>query len=212
MILELLAHRTPPSCVAANILTVSKMILPHANIVVELPSVSFVRKSRSTLSFLTKLLAAYQLAKADKLLEHHSDGTMRRQISMNNSIVRIASGGGFRTVTLNSAILSVDETSEMLCQAILRTFKEGREMLETWHEVTVREYPNRPDLILLLPKAGKLLVAKLAMGGWLMTDTCNPARKFRRLLMKAISEVAEKEGMSADEIQIYEAGENAFSH
>ena len=104
---------------------------------------------------------------------------MRRQISMNNSIVRIASGGGFRTVTLNSAILLVDKTSEMLCQAIMRIFKEGREMLETWHEVTVREYPNRPDLILLLPNANELSVAKLAKGGWLMTDTCNPARKFR---------------------------------
>ena len=83
-------------------------------------------------------------------------------------------------------------------------------MLETWHEVTVREYPNRPDLILLLPNANELSVAKLAKGGWLMTDTCNPARKFRRLLMKAISEVAEKEGLTAEEIQIYEAGENAF--
>ena len=43
MVLELLSHCTPPSCIATNILIVTEIICPHTNIVKELPSISIVR-------------------------------------------------------------------------------------------------------------------------------------------------------------------------
>lgn len=205
MVLEMLSHRTPPTCIAPNILTVAEMICP--SIVHELPGVSFMRGCRSELAFFTKLCATYELGWADTYLEHHSDGTQRRQISMQNSIIRIAVEGGFRSVTLSSAILSEDETSEVLTDAILRTFREGRGILKVWREVTAREYPNRQDLLDLIPKPHQLTLSKLANGGWVMTDTCNPARKFRRLFVAAIKEIAKEEGMSEEDIHIFEAGE-----
>ena len=208
MVLELLSHRTPPSCVGANILTVANIICPNFEVVEEVPAVSFVQHCRSVLSYMTKLLAAYQLALAECFLEHHSDGTQRRHISLNNSIVRIAIEGGFKCVTLNSAILSEDETSQVLTQAIVRTFREGRAMLQTWRVVTQRVYPGRADLLALLPKPSDLSLSKLTNGGWIMTDTCNPAREFRKLFMAAITEIAEEEGMTKNEITIYEAGKS----
>ena len=75
MVLELLSHRTPPRCIAANILTVGETLCPHINIVKELLIISFVRGYRSALLLFTKLLVAYQLGKADNFLDHHSDGT-----------------------------------------------------------------------------------------------------------------------------------------
>ena len=89
-VLELLSHRNPPSCIAANILTVAKILFPHTKIVKELPSISFVRGCRSEISLITKLLVAYQLGKTDKFLEHHYDGTQRRQVSLKNCIISIA--------------------------------------------------------------------------------------------------------------------------
>ena len=39
-----------------------------------------------------------------------------------------------------------------------------------------------------------------------MTDTCNAARKFRRLLIEAMNEIEKKEGMPSNQINIFEAG------
>ena len=79
-LLELLLSRTTPSCIAANIIKVAKIICPHTKILKELPSIYFVRGFRSALSFFAKLLPEYQLGKADKFLDHHSDGTQRHHI------------------------------------------------------------------------------------------------------------------------------------
>ena len=180
------------------------------SIVKELPSISFVRGCRNTLSYFTKLIAAYQLGKADTYIEHHSDGTQRHQILMQNSIIQIASEGGYKTGTLSSSILAEDETGEMITEAILRTFKEGRVILDTWRAVTFREFPGRQDLLDLIPKAYQLTLGKLAKGGWIMTDTCNPARRFRRLLSAAITQIALEEGMDKDDIKMFEAGKYCF--
>ena len=39
-----------------------------------------------------------------------------------------------------------------------------------------------------------------------MTDTCKAVRKFRRLIVEAINEIAKKEGMTSNQINIFEAG------
>ena len=97
--------------------------------------------------------------------EHHSDGTKRRQIDIQNSIVRIASNAGYTNVCLDSAIISEDETAVLLNEAILRTFKEGRDRITAWRNVTAREYPGRDDLLDKIPKAVNISLAKLAHGG-----------------------------------------------
>ena len=125
---------------------------------------------------------------------------------MQNCIIRIASEGGFKNITLSSSIIAVNGTSEMVVECILRTFKEGRGMLKAWKQVTKRMYPNRPDLLALIPEPSKLTLAKLAKGGWVMTDTCNPARKFWKLLISAISDIAKDDGMKEEDIRMYKAG------
>jgi hypothetical protein len=43
LVVELLAHRTPPSCVSANILSVVQLLVPNVMIAKELPGIRFVR-------------------------------------------------------------------------------------------------------------------------------------------------------------------------
>lgn len=210
LVLELLAQRTPPSCIVPNILSVSKVLLPNYDAVVKLPGMNFIRRSRGTLAYLTKLIAAKDLAEAPVYIESHTDGTERRQTHMGNNILRIAVDGGYRNITLDACILSEDETSEMVVDGILQSFQSGRLMLEEWLEVTQVLYPDRPDLWALIPKSEELTIAKLARSGWIMTDTCNAARKFRKLFIEAIHEVAKEEGLDDGEILVYEAGECTY--
>ena len=67
-------------------------------------------------------------------------------------------------------------------------------------------YPNRPDLMARIPQANKFKITKLSDGGWVMTDTCNAARKYRRLIVESIKQIAEEEGIPKEQIKLFEAG------
>ena len=131
MVMEMLSHKTPPSCIPANILTIATILCPQFQIVEELPSVSFVRKCRSALVVETKTLGAFLVAKSERKVEHHADATKRRHVDITNSIVRCETDIGVRPITLSSSILCVNETAEMVTEAITRTFKEGVVCLTT---------------------------------------------------------------------------------
>lgn len=191
---------------AGNILIVAQTLLPNHKCFEELPSLPFVRKCRGTLSYLTKLLAANILAKEPKWLQQHSDGTGIRQTQIGNNLVRIAAEAGYRTITLDNCILSKDETSECVRDSIITSFAEAARMLTKWREVTAIMYPGRQDLLDLIPLASELTIAKLAQCGWIMTDTCNAARKYRRLFVESIKEVALARNMNPRDIRIFQAG------
>jgi len=75
LVLEMLSHRMSPSFIGPITLSIAMVIFPNEDIVLALPSISFVRECQSVMAYLTKMLTAYQLAKVDIYLEHHSDGT-----------------------------------------------------------------------------------------------------------------------------------------
>ena len=207
LVIELLANRTPPSCISGNILAVAKIILPNYECITELPSIAFIRRCRGTLSYLTKLMAADLLARTPVWIESHTDGTSRRQMHLGNNLVRIAIEGGYKPVLLDNAIMSKNETSECVHDSIIRSFDSAAKMLEEWRAVTRKLYPGRQDLLDRIPLAYQLSIAKLAKSGWIMTDTCNAATKFRKLFIESIKQVAIDRGMPARQIRIYEAGE-----
>ncbi len=70
LIVEMLAHCTPPSCVTPNILSAAELLF-----VKELPSQRFVCSCCSVLLYMTKTLASYQVAKTDPYEQFFSDGT-----------------------------------------------------------------------------------------------------------------------------------------
>ena len=210
MVMEFLSHRTPPSCISQNVLTVASILSPNFKVVHELFGVSFLRQCRSSLAYFTKLGAAFVLALEEVWLEWHGDGTKRRQIDIQNSVVRIAKNGGFITVCLDLAVIPEDETAVLLSEAMLRTFREARARLAAWRRLTEREYPDRPDLLEMIPKPADLSETKLARGGFLMTDTSTPARAFRRGFADAIREIARREGMADADIKVFEL--NCWHH
>ena len=129
LILEMLSHRTPPTCVAANVLTVVKILFPMSDVVKKLWTTHFVRDCRSVLVFFTKTLAAYNLARLARFDQLFSDGTDRRQIKIENAVVGYLSDRGFRTITLACDIIAERPTAIGVKDAVMSAFKQGRALL-----------------------------------------------------------------------------------
>jgi hypothetical protein len=153
----MLAHRTPPSSVCANILSVVQLLVPNVTIVKELPGIRFVRYCRTVLAQVTQTLAAYEIALADAIQQSHTDGTSRRQTAMQNFVVRVLREGGSRRITLSSCILAEDESSASIAAAIIREFKHSGELLTQWRDATEKLYPDQQDL---LKKFQRLLISQ----------------------------------------------------
>ncbi len=204
IIIELLSHCTPPSCIAPNILTIAESLHPGVVVAKELPGLQFIRQCRTVLVVVTKTLAAYQLGKAESFKQLFSDGTSRRQTAIQNVVVSILHEAGYKSITLSSGIISEDETSESIATSIGQTFKEGQDLLEGWRATTTTLFPQCPELLNLVPCPNELTLAKLAKDGVVSTDNCNAARKFRRLIVEKIKEEAKTHGLSESEILVLE--------
>ena len=204
LMIEMLSHRTAPSCIPQNILSVCEILLPQCQIIQALPAVNVVREARSVLSFTTKALAAYQLGRVPTFKQLFANGTSRRQTSIQNCIIGFLGDGGFKTVTLSNSILGVDDTATCITNSIVHLFKECGEMLDSWREVTKRMYPGRQDLIDQIPSSKDLSLGKMASGGIIMKDGCATASKVGRQICEVIKKVAEDMGSSPEDVSVFE--------
>jgi hypothetical protein len=118
--------------------------------------------------------------------------------------------GGFKMVTLLSGILAENETAECLTGSIIRTFKEGGQLLDDWRIALERLYPSCQDLLDMISQLQALTLAKLANDGMVSTDTCNTACKTRRLLCEAIRMVPIEQGFREESINFME--NDCWSH
>ena len=103
-----------------------------------------------------------------------------------------------QNIALSSSIILKGETSEEQFDAICDMISRGGERLKRWAEVCKREYPTYEHNI---PKDIGMNIGKLSCGGTVNSDTCNAARKTRRLIVTKIEEA---------EIELNRAGANVL--
>ena len=72
----------------------------------------------------------------------------------------------------------------VLAVVIVSQLDKLKDRLKRWKEVTKREFPDRPDLLHLIPDPDSINIDKLGDGGTIATNTCNAAQKVRRLLVE----------------------------
>ena len=94
----------------------------------------------------------------------------------------------------------------MVRDSILWSLQTGRQMLDIWRDLTSRMHLNWPDLLARIPQANGLTIVKIADGGWVMTDNCNAARKYCRLLVESINQISEEKGILKEIIKVSKAG------
>ncbi len=105
--------------------------MPNFEVIKELPSLRYIRNSRTTLWLVTKTLAAYQLGKAKDWKQLHNDETSRRQTSLVNVVMSyLTEDDEFRTICLNSAIIAENGMASSQSRAIIGSFKESATLLK----------------------------------------------------------------------------------
>ena len=88
---------------------------------------------------------------------------------------------------MSSAVILEGEESEQQHDAILTMISKGGQRLKRRSDVIKRMYPNYESNI---PEADEMDIVKLWAGGAVTSDTCNSARKNRRLLLSLIQNIA----------------------
>ena len=206
MIMEQLSNRTPPSCIASNILSMTAAIMPSAvdDIVKQLPTTRFIRSVRSLLVVTTKTLAAYAVAKLPSFQQIFTDGTSRRQHELINVLIGYTTDDGMKTVTLDNMILAADKKSISTAKAIMNAMDNAQQLLRGWIDVTKEIYPG-DNIVSLIPSPDDANFLKLR-NGFITTDTCSQAKNVRRDLILAIKELATEKGIcnDTDEFEMHE--------
>ncbi|KAK1740661.1 hypothetical protein QTG54_008756 [Skeletonema marinoi] len=141
LIMEWLSNRTPPSCIAANIVSLCSIIMPSADIALELPTTPYIRTVRSLLVVVTKTLAAYTVARVPRFHQIYTDGTTRRQTELINMLIGYVTDEGLKTVTLDNMIISPEKKSLSTAQALMQSMENAQKLLKGWREVTKELYP-----------------------------------------------------------------------
>ena len=142
LVVEMLVHCTPSSCISPNILSVLELFIPDKALVKELPSLWFVHNVRTLLQFMTKALAAFIIGKSESIDQTLTDSPNHRQTSLQALICGFMSDNDFNMVTLSSCIIAEEENAQSLMQSIIHAFKESGELLQAWRDVTPELFPN----------------------------------------------------------------------
>ena len=118
----MLINGTPPTSIPLNI--VSQFVLTNNNEeMMEVPSVTYIRKCRSALRIVGETVTAHRLAKAHKWEQLFTDGTSRRQIALQNLVISVVEDTELNPIVVSSAIIVEGESSEQQCDAIVKLLK-----------------------------------------------------------------------------------------
>ncbi len=203
LILEMLANRTPPTCIQANIFAMLRVLHLEIDIVRELPSVKHIKSLRMILSTVMKTLAAYQLGHAQTWKQLHTDETFRRQISIVNVVISIINTDNkLHTICMSGSIIPKDGTADEQSRAIISASHDSGHHLQEWQDMTSIMYPGEDKLLAAIPNSDVMSPTKL-IGGFLSHNNCATANKMVNNLMEKILQLAKEAGMSGPELILY---------
>lgn len=189
-ILEQHANGTPASAIGQNIVSIVNKAAPWLKPVQ--PTVREIRQMGFELTTLEEALSARRCASAFKvrLLGFDETTDLHQPVLTSNVQIQDFEDGNVCDLVLKAAYLATrGGTSEAVAEQIEDLcFARLRELLRLWKTHHVRLFPTvqwtGPD-----PQLCSL--HRLAGGGALMSDTCNAARKAKRLLAEFIGQQAE---------------------
>ena len=87
LILEMLANRTPPSLIQANIVSFCSHFLPGYDVIKELPCVKHIRNMRTAQLTVAKILAGKRIGDAKQIKQLHTDETSKLQTQVTNVLL-----------------------------------------------------------------------------------------------------------------------------
>ena len=205
-----LANGTPPSAIGANICTVAKAAAPWLNPVE--PTVSTIRQERFALGIGEEAMAARRVAEAHTVRQIGFDETTKFQDpSMTTAmVVQPKQGAPLEVVILRAAYAIGGATSEACAQGIeAKCFERLRQHLRGWETTFGRMFPS---LEWTGPGVEQCGLQRLGGGGAVISDTCTPARKTKRLLILMVAKQIEEKHPNWGELSSVEQEEAVRVH
>lgn len=185
-ILEQHANGTPPSAIGKNIVSIVLKAAPWLRPVQ--PTVREIRQMGFELTTLEESLSARRCAAAFKvrLLGFDETTDLQQPVLTSNVQIQDTADGEVSDLVLKAAYLTTrGGTSQAIAQQIEDfCFARLRDLLRLWKAYHARMYPH---ILWTGPDPELCSLHRLAGGGALMSDTCNAARKTKRLLCELIS-------------------------
>ena len=90
LILEQIVNGTPPAAISPNILSKTAIDMPGVKVIVQdITSINFIRQFQTIISVIDETLAAHSIGIVDQLGKLFSNGTVRRQIVLQNLVIGI---------------------------------------------------------------------------------------------------------------------------
>ena len=147
LILEMLANRTPPSSIQANIVSFCSHILPGQDVIEELPCVKHIRDMRTVQLTVAKTLAGKRIGDAKQIKQLHTDETSKLQTQVTNVLLSILQEDDtLKTVCLAGDIIGADGTAAEQVREIVQSFGEAGRLLEKWRVCTAEMYKDDQEL------------------------------------------------------------------
>ena len=210
LIIEMLANRTQPSCIQANMFAMSHTLQPEQDIVKELPSLKYIKNLCTVLLYITKALTVYWLAHVKEWKQLHTDEMSRCQVSIVNVVISILCGDNeLKTICMSGSIISKDGTADEQSHTIIGAFNKSGCLLEEWRDMTATMYPDAIELLESIPNGNAMSPTKL-IGGYISHDNCATANKSENLLMENILALGREKGMSNSYLILFQA--HCFNH
>jgi len=153
----------------------------QARSLTEIPSVNYCRHCRIVCFIINDIIAGIRLGRAKKWYQLFTDGTSRRQCKLQNLVLELYHT--YKPLIVSSCILIVNESAEAQVELI----DALKARLQALRDVLVREYPEKNDLLVLVPTEDSIgMQEKLGDNGVVTGDTCATAQKTNRLLQVEI--------------------------
>ena len=189
LILKQLINGTLPAVISPNIVSQAALDMPRVKVIVkELPSTNFIRSCRTILQIIGETLAAYRIGKVEQRDQLLSDGTDRHHTALQNLVISVIYEECMHPLILSTSIIFKGETSEQQVESVLSTIEGCGKRLQWWEEVSYHSNPSYQNDI---PDPISMNIGKLGSGGALTSDTCDGARRTRRLIGEKVHEDAE---------------------
>ena len=180
-----ISNQVPLSAIGPTIVDIVKRTAPWLE--PEAPSPRMLTEARFELRLIEEALGGRRvgLAYAIRMLGFDETTKNGNPGITSNVIIEPTKGAPLVPVILRGAYCSAGGTSEAVVAAIeKKCFARLRDILSRWEAMFHKLFPNEKWTG---PKPEALSMGRLAGGGALQSDTCNGARKAKRLLAEMIA-------------------------
>ena len=180
-----LARRVAPSAVSKNVFDAIFTYAPDTNL--KVPCEREIAKMRGELTVASEAIAAFRVALCKRIISFGWDESTKFGLGLLSSNTQIETQDGqIVDAIMRGATLTAGGTAEAIAWSVdKKIFTHARELLTKWKAAHENEFGEGSWAQAGGPEPDSIGIHRLSEESLLMSDTCNAARKCKRLVAEA---------------------------